>query len=129
MQEHSIKLKKYVRKLLLGQCLLVVVISVLAHFMAVDYLAISALLGGIVFIVPQFIFTQFSFLFISSKNIELSNMAMMIGYVCKFSLLMVLFLVLLQVPNLHHAAFFITLKLVIFSQIFNLLRPLPPFPK
>lgn len=129
MKEHGIKLKKHARNLLLGQCILVVVIATLAHFMDVDRLAISALLGGVVFIAPQFIFTQFSFIFIGSGNVALSNMAMVIGYVCKFSLVMVLFLVLLQVPNLHHAAFFITLKLVIFSQIFNLLRPLPPPPK
>jgi ATP synthase protein I len=129
MQAHGIKLKKHVKRLLMGQCLLIIVISTLAHFMDVDHLAVSALLGGVVFIVPQFIFTQFSFIFMGSKNDSLSNMAMVIGYVCKVSLVMVLFLVLLQVPNLHHAAFFITLKLVIFSQIFNLLRPLPPIKK
>ena len=129
MQEYSNRLKKHARKLLLGQCLLVVIISVFAHFMDVDYLAASALLGGVVFIVPQFIFTQFSFIFIGSGNNKLMNIAMIVGYICKFSLVTILFLVLLQVPNLHHAAFFITLKLVIFSQIFNLLKPLPPLPK
>jgi len=126
MQVHRRRLKKHVRKLLLGQCILVAVIAAIAHLMEVDHLAVSAFLGGVVFIAPQFLFTQFSFLFISSDNLELNNTAMLIGYICKFSLAMVLFLILLQLPNLHHAAFFITLKLVIFSQIFNLLRPLPP---
>jgi len=126
MQAHRRKLKKHVRKLLLGQCLLVAVIAAIAHSMDVDQLAISAFLGGVVFIAPQFLFTQFSFLFIENDNIDLNKAAMLIGYICKFSLAMVLFLVLVQLPNLHHAGFFITLKLVIFSQIFNLLRPLPP---
>lgn len=129
MQEYTTRLKKHTRKLLLGQSILVVVIASIAHTMNVDKLAVSALLGGVVFIAPQFIFTQFSFIFLSSGNVALNNAAMIFGYICKFSLVMVLFLILLQVPNLHHAAFFITLKIVIFSQIFNLLRPLPPPPK
>ena len=128
MQEHRYQLKKHARKLFWGQCILVVVIALIAHSMDVDHLAISALLGGVVFIAPQFLFTQFSFLFIGTGDAELSHAAMLIGYICKFSLAMALFLILLQLPNLHHAAFFITLKLVIFSQIFNLLRPLPPHP-
>jgi len=126
MQAHRRQLKKHVRKLLLGQCLLVAAIAAIAHSMDVDHLAVSAFLGGVVFIAPQFLFTQFSFIFIATGNDELNNTAMIIGYICKFCLAMMLFLILLQLPNLHHAAFFITLKLVIFSQIFNLLRPLPP---
>ncbi len=123
---YELAIRSHALKLLLGQLLLVVFMVLMTEFTSDHRSARSALLGGLIFLVPQFIFTKLSFLFMGADKILLSNSVMMFGYFCKFTLMILLFIVVLNHPQVDHFNLFITFTIVMFSQVFSLLRPLPP---
>ncbi|MDX2319311.1 MAG: ATP synthase subunit I [Moritella sp.] len=122
---YELAIKGYALKLILGQLLLVLFI-VSATYLGTDHKSTrSAALGGMIFLVPQYIFTRLSFLYIGSANIMRANTFMILGHACKFALIFILFSVILPLPEIQHFNLFITFVIVMFSQIFSLLKPLP----
>ncbi|QFI38662.1 ATP synthase subunit I [Moritella marina ATCC 15381] len=122
---YELAIRGYALKLILGQLLLVIFI-VSATYLGTDHKSTrSAALGGMIFLVPQYIFTRLSFLYTGSANIMRANTFMILGHACKFALIFILFSVILPLPEIQHFYLFITFVLVMFSQIFSLLKPLP----
>lgn len=122
---YELAIKGYALKLILGQLLLILVI-VSATYLGSDHRsARSAALGGMIFLVPQYIFTRISFLYVGSTKIIQTNTAMIIGHICKFALIFILFSAILPLPGIQYFNLFITFVILMFSQIFSLLRPLP----
>lgn len=122
---YELAIRGYALKLILGQLLLVLLI-VSATYIVTDHKSTrSAALGGMIFLVPQYIFTRFAFLYTGAANAMLANMFMIIGHVCKFALIFLLFRMILPLPEIQHFNLFITFTIVMFSQIFSLLKPLP----
>jgi len=122
---YELAIRGYALKLILGQLLLVIFI-VSATYLGTDHKSTrSAALGGMIFLVPQYIFTRLSFLYTGSANVMRANTFMIIGHACKFSLIFLLFSVILPLPEIQHFNLFITFTIVMFSQIFSLLKPLP----
>jgi F0F1-type ATP synthase assembly protein I len=122
---YELAIRGYALKLILGQLLLVIFI-VSATYLGTDHKSTrSAALGGIIFLVPQYIFTRLSFLYTGSANMMRANTFMILGHACKFALIFILFSVILPLPDIQHFYLFITFVLVMFSQIFSLLKPLP----
>ncbi|WP_028864505.1 ATP synthase subunit I [Psychromonas aquimarina] len=122
---YELAIRSHALKLLLGQLLLVVFMVLMTEFTSDHRSARSALLGGLIFLVPQFIFTKLSFLFMGKGKQLLTNSLMLFGYFCKFTLMILLFAVVLNHPQVDHFNLFITFTIVMFSQVFSLLRPLP----
>ena len=122
---YELAIRGYALKLILGQLLLVLFI-VSATYLGTDHKSTrSAALGGMIFLVPQYIFTRLSFLYTGSANIMRANTFMILGHACKFSLIFILFSVILPLPDIEYFHLFITFVIVMFSQIFSLLKPLP----
>jgi len=122
---YELAIRGYALKLILGQLLLVIFI-VSATYLGTDHKSTrSAALGGMIFLVPQYIFTRLSFLYTGSANVMRANTFMILGHACKFALIFILFSVILPLPDIQHFYLFITFVLVMFSQIFSLLKPLP----
>ena len=122
---YELAIRSYALKLILGQLLLVIFI-VSATYLGTDHKTTrSAALGGMIFLVPQYIFTRLSFLYIGSSSIMRANTFMILGHACKFALIFLLFSVILPLPDIQHFNLFITFVIVMFSQIFSLLKPLP----
>ncbi|GIC80609.1 ATP synthase subunit I [Moritella sp. F3] len=122
---YELAIRGYALKLILGQLLLVIFI-VSATYLGTDHKSTrSAAFGGMIFLVPQYIFTRLSFLYTGSANIMRANTFMILGHACKFALIFILFSVILPLPDIQHFYLFITFVLVMFSQIFSLLKPLP----
>ncbi|WP_017222988.1 ATP synthase subunit I [Moritella dasanensis] len=122
---YELAIRGYALKLILGQLLLVIFI-VSATYLGTDHKSTrSAALGGMIFLVPQYIFTRLSFLYTGAANAMRANTFMILGHACKFALIFILFSVILPLPEIQHFYLFITFVLVMFSQIFSLLKPLP----
>lgn len=122
---YELAIRGYALKLILGQLLLVLFI-VFATYLGTDHKSTrSAALGGMIFLVPQYIFTRLSFLYMGSANVMRANTFMILGHACKFALIFILFSVILPLPGIEHFNLFITFVIVMFSQLFSLLKPLP----
>jgi len=122
---YELAIRGYALKLILGQLLLVLFVVSATYLGEDQKSARSAALGGMIFLVPQYIFTRLSFLYIGSKNLMRANTFMILGHACKFALVFMLFSVILPLPGIQHFNLFITFVIVMFSQIFSLLKPLP----
>jgi ATP synthase protein I len=122
---YEFALRKYAMKLILGQLLLVLFIVSITYLTAEPRSTKSAAVGGMMFLVPQYLFTRLSFLCVGLTNIAFKNALLAAGYICKFTLIMVLFLAIIPSKEIEHFNLFITFTAVMFSQIFSLLRPLP----
>ena len=130
MPQHAYELaiREHALKLILAQLLLVLII-IAATYLGSDHRTTrSAALGGMVFLLPQYLFTRLSFLFVGSANMLRANTFMIIGQACKFILIIVLFAVILPLPEIVHFSLFSTFVLLMFSQLFSLLWPLPEHP-
>ena len=130
MPQHAYELaiREHALKLILAQLLLVLII-IAATYLGSDHRTTrSAALGGMVFLLPQYLFTRLSFLFVGSANMLRANTFMIIGQTCKFILIIVLFAVILPLPEIVHFSLFSTFVLLMFSQLFSLLWPLPEHP-
>ena len=122
---YELAIRSYALKLILGQLLFVLFIISITYFTAEPRSAKSAAVGGMIFLVPQYLFTRLSFLCIGLANTAIKNALMLAGYVCKFTLILILFFAILPSKEIEHFNLFITFTVVMFSQIFSLLRPLP----
>lgn len=122
---YELAIRSYALKLILGQLLLVLFIISITHLVAEPRSTKSAAVGGMMFIVPQYLFTRLSFLCVGLSNMAFKNALMLTGYICKFTLIMILFLAIIPSKEIEHFNLFITFTAVMFSQIFSLLRPLP----
>ena len=130
MPQHAYELaiREHALKLILAQLLLALII-IAATYLGSDHRTTrSAALGGMVFLLPQYLFTRLSFLFVGSANMLRANTFMIIGQTCKFILIIVLFAVILPLPEIVHFSLFSTFVLLMFSQLFSLLWPLPEHP-
>ncbi|MEH6452717.1 MAG: ATP synthase subunit I, partial [Psychromonas sp.] len=74
---YELALRSYALKLILGQLLLVLFIISITHLVAEPRSTKSAAVGGMMFIVPQYLFTRLSFLCVGLSNMAFKNALML----------------------------------------------------
>lgn len=127
---HEVAIKAHAIKMVLFQLMLIIAIVAVTFCLADINATRSAAIGGMTFLIPQYIHTRLSFWFVGFNHLARANMLMIIGNICKFVLICMLFSAALSVPDIVCFNLFMTFVIAMFSQLFCLLLPLPePPPK
>ncbi len=125
---HEIAIKAHAIKMVLFQFMLITAIVAVTFGLADINATRSAAMGGMTFLVPQYIHTRLSFWFVGFNHLARANMLMIIGNICKFTLICILFCAALSLPDIVCFNLFMTFVIGMFSQLFCLLLPLPEPP-
>lgn len=126
---HEIAIKAHALKLILFQLMFVSAIVALTFFLTDIHATRSAAMGGMIFLVPQYIHTRLSFWYVGFQHLAKTNTLMIIGNICKFALICMLFSAALSLPDIVNFNLFMTFVIAMFSQLFSLLLPLPEQPE
>lgn len=115
--------------MILFQLMLITAVVAITFCLTDIHATRSAAMGGMIFLVPQYIHTRLSFWYVGFQHLAKANTLMIIGNICKFALICMLFSAALSMPDIVSFNLFMTFVIAMFSQLFCLLLPLPEPPE
>ncbi|SQD79457.1 ATP synthase subunit I [Moritella yayanosii] len=105
-------------KLIVFQVLLVAIIAMVFLFIDDGFSARSAVLGGMIYVLPNYIFTRLAFRFMGARQIKDVAASFALGESLKLVLTVVFFIVVLGFVEVNYLPLYVTFALAISSQLF-----------
>lgn len=104
-------------KFVLFQLLLIVMMATV--FLVIDdkSAASSAFLGGMIYVLPNYIFTRFAFRYMGARQAKEVASSFSLGGTLKLILTVVLFIAVLSLVDVKYLPLYLTFALVILSQV------------
>lgn len=105
-------------KLIVFQVLLVAIIAIVFLLIDDGFSARSAVLGGMIYVLPNYIFTRFAFRFMGARQIKDVVASFALGESLKLFLIVVFFIAVLGFVKVSYLPLYVTFALAIGSQLF-----------
>ena len=105
-------------RLIVFQVLLVAICAVIFLLTDGEHAARSAVLGGVIYVIPNYIFTRFAFRFMGARQIKDVATSFAVGEFLKLFLTVVFFIVVLGFIEVNYLPLYVTFAIAIGSQLF-----------
>jgi ATP synthase protein I len=105
-------------RLIVFQVLLVAISAVVFLLIDDGHSARSAMLGGMIYVLPNYIFTRFAFRYMGARQIKNVAASFAVGESLKLFLTVVFFIAVLGFVKVNYLPLYVTFALAIGSQLF-----------